>query len=87
MYNPNLEYTWIIFKPAVKCVVIYLVYSENSGAGSAYPFGAPEFTPVFVGFSLLNPWLSVLCFVDHCSRILTFMSFCSFLMPIELHGL
>jgi len=53
MYNPNLEYTWIIFKPAVKCLAIYLVYSENSGAGSAYPFGALS-SPQFLWVSLCS---------------------------------
>ena len=37
------------------------------GAGTAYHYGAHEFTPVFIGFVLLNIKFSVYCFVDHCS--------------------
>ena len=50
----------------------------TSGAGTAYPFGSPEFTPnIFVGFVLPNLQFYV-CFVDSCLQLLSisFWSFC-----------
>ena len=43
----------------------------TSGAGTAYPSGAPEFTPCFQWGSCLQFYLCV-CFVDRC------LSFCPF---------
>ena len=40
--------------------------------GMAHPSGAPDFTPVLVGFTLFNILFSVKCFVDHC------LSFCPY---------
>ena len=50
------------------CEVIIAI----SGAGFAYPSGAPVFIPVIREVVLLNFQFSVRCFVDHC------LSFCQF---------
>jgi len=39
----------------------------TSGAGTAYPSGAHEFTPVLVEIVWLDLYFSVWCFVDRCS--------------------
>ena len=44
----------------------------TSGAGTAYPSGAPEFTPVFSGVRVTRSLVLYVCFVDRC------LSFCSF---------
>jgi hypothetical protein len=38
----------------------------TSGAGTAYPSGAPEFTPPFSGVRVFLSVLFVECFVDRC---------------------
>ena len=41
----------------------------TSGAGTVYPSGSPEFTPLFFwgsSCSILNLYFSVCCVVDHC---------------------
>ena len=48
------------------------VIIATSGAGFAYPSGAPVFIPVIREVVLLNFQFSVRCFVDHC------LSFCQF---------
>jgi len=42
-----------------------------SGAGTAYPSGAPEFTPAFSGVHVTRSLVLCVCFVDHC------LSFCT----------
>ena len=44
----------------------------TNGAGTAYPSGAPEFTPVFSGGRVIRSLVLYICFVDHC------LSFCTF---------
>ena len=43
-----------------------------SGAGTAYPLGAPEFTPGFIGVRVTRSLVLYVCFVDRC------LSFCTF---------
>ena len=47
-------------------------YLPTSGAGIAYPSGAPEFTPGFSGVRGTLSLVLYVCFVDHC------LSFCTF---------
>jgi hypothetical protein len=42
------------------------------GAGTAYPSGAPELTPVFDGVRVTRSVVLCVCFVDRC------LSFCTF---------
>jgi hypothetical protein len=44
----------------------------TSGAGTAYPSGAPEFTPGFSGVRVTRSLVLCVCFVDRC------WSFCTF---------
>ena len=44
----------------------------TSEAGTAYPSGAPEFTPVFSGVNVTRSLVLCVCFVDRC------LSFCTF---------
>jgi hypothetical protein len=44
----------------------------TSGAGTAYPSGAPEFTPGFSGVRVTRSLVLYVCFVDRC------LSFCAF---------
>jgi hypothetical protein len=44
----------------------------TSGAWTAYPSGAPEFTPVFSGVHVTRSLVLYVCFVDRC------LSFCTF---------
>jgi hypothetical protein len=44
----------------------------TSGAGTAYPSGAPEFIPGFSGVHATRSLVSYVCFVDRC------FSFCTF---------
>jgi hypothetical protein len=46
----------------------------TSGAGTAYPSGAPEFTPVFSGVRVTRSLVSCVCFVDGCLFLLYFFS-------------
>ena len=50
----------------------------TSGAGTAYPSGAPEFTLVFSGVRVTRSSVLYVCFVGHC------LSFCTFLLAIVL---
>ena len=45
----------------------------TSGAGTAYPSGAPEFTPGFIGVRFTRSLVLHICFVDRC---LSFWSLC-----------
>jgi hypothetical protein len=44
----------------------------TSGAETAYPSGAPEFTPVVTGVRVTRSLVLYVCFVDRC------LSFCTF---------
>ena len=44
----------------------------TSGAGIAYPSGAPEFTPVFSGVRVTRSLVLYICFVDRCLSFYTF---------------
>ena len=44
----------------------------TSGAGTAYPSGAPEFTPGVSGARVTRSLVLYVCFVDRC------LSFCTF---------
>jgi hypothetical protein len=48
----------------------------TSGAGTAYPSGAPEFTPMFSGFRVTRSLVLYVCFVDR------YLSFCPFSLTI-----
>ena len=48
----------------------------TSGAGNAYPSGAPEFTPSFSGVCVTRSLVLCVCFVDRC------LSFCLFHLAI-----
>ena len=50
----------------------------NSGAGTAYHSGAPEFTPGFSGVHVIRSLALCVCFVDRC------LSFVLFLLAILL---
>jgi hypothetical protein len=52
----------------------------TSRAGTAYPSGAPEFTPVFSGVRVTRSLVLYVCFVDRC---LSF-KFLLFLLAIVL---
>ena len=51
-----------------KGIYIYV----NSGAGTAYPSGAPDFTPVLGGVPVTRYLVLYVYFVDRC------LSFCTF---------
>ena len=50
----------------------YHTTGRTSGAGTAYPSGAPEFTPVFSGVRVTRSLVVCVCFEDRC------LSFCTF---------
>jgi len=50
----------------------------TSGAGTAHPSGAPEFTPVFSGVRVTRSLVLYVCFVDR------YLSFVLFLLAIVL---
>ena len=52
--------------------VSQMTTSATSGAGTSYPSGAPEFTPVFSGVRVTRSLVLCVCFVDRC------LSFCTF---------
>jgi hypothetical protein len=37
-----------------------VIWKHSSGAGTAYPSGAPKFTPVLVVFALLDLYVQIL---------------------------
>ena len=53
------------------CILMMLT-GANSAAGTAYPSGAPEFTPGFSGVRVTRSLVLYVCFVDRC------LSFCTF---------
>ena len=55
-------------------IVRYISNSKvvTSGAWTAYPSGAPEFTPGFRGVRVARSLIVYVCFVDRC------LSFCTF---------
>ena len=59
----------------------------NSAAGTAYPSGAPEITPVFCGVRVTRSLVLCVCFVDRCLSFLAHLakgnlSFCHHLASI-----
>jgi hypothetical protein len=44
----------------------------TSGAETAHPSGAPEFTPVFCGVCVTRSYILYLCFVDRCLSVCSF---------------
>ena len=50
----------------------------TSGEGTAYPSGAPEFTPSFSGIRFTRSYVLCVCFVDH------YLSFCPLFLDIVL---
>jgi len=44
----------------------------TSGAGTAYPFGAHEFTPGFSGIRVTRSLVLYVCFVNRCLFFCTF---------------
>ena len=57
---------------------LYDVYENRkynkytNGAGTAYPSGTPEFTPVFSGARFTRYIVLCVCFVDRCLYFCTF---------------
>jgi hypothetical protein len=45
---------------------IHTMKGKNSGVGTAYPSGAPEFTPVFSVVRATRSYVLCVCFVDRC---------------------
>ena len=52
--------------------VSQMTTSATSGAGTSYPSGAPEFTPVFSGVRVTRSLVLCVCFVDRCLSFYTF---------------
>jgi hypothetical protein len=52
----------------------------TSGAGTAYPSGAPQFTPVVSAVRVTRYLVLYVCFVDHCFSFCTF----SFVLSVLL---
>ena len=68
--NFSQEEAYIIHR----CVIYTGIYGSfvtrlarfTSGAGTAYPSGAPEFTPIFNGVCVTRSLVLCVCFVDRC---------------------
>ena len=58
----------------------------TSGAGTTYPSGAPEFTPVFSGVRVTPSLVLNVCFVDRCLSLCTF-SFGHCVVCSSIYGL
>ena len=62
----------LFYRPLFVCLfasfslVIVLYIPWTSGAGTAYPSGAPEFTPVLSGVRVTRSLVLYVCFVDRC---------------------
>jgi hypothetical protein len=54
------------------CKKSYNIITVTRGAGTAYPSGAPEFTPDFSGVRVTRSLVLYVCFVYRC------LSFCTF---------
>ena len=50
--------------------------AASSGAGTTYPSGSPQFTPVFSGVRVTQSLVLCVCFVDR------YLSFCTFFWPL-----
>jgi hypothetical protein len=55
----------------------------TSGARTAYPCGAPEFTPVFSGVRVTRTLVLCVCFADRC---LAFCRFINVVIVLEQHS-
>ena len=70
-------FSFLTYKELCVCESIMIKAYINttgatSGAGTAYPFEAPDFTPVFSGVRVTRSLVLCVCFVDRC------LSFCTF---------
>ena len=76
MWNiPPCPFTSAFFLTQYYLIVFKRV---TSGAGTAYPSGALEFTPCFSGVRVTQSLVLCVCFEDRC------LSFCPFLLAIAL---
>jgi hypothetical protein len=68
----------LFYRPLFVCLfesfsfVIVLYIPWTSGAGIAYPSGAPEFTPVLSWVHVTRSLFLYVCFVDRCLFFCTF---------------
>jgi hypothetical protein len=56
----------------------------TSGTGTAYPSGAPEFTPVFSGFRVTRSLALCVCFVDRCLSFFFWPLCCLFFFDLRI---
>jgi len=67
-----IERDTIDIKTHKDVIARFLGSGATSGAGTAYPSGAPEFTPVFSGVRVTRSLVLCVCFVDRCLALCTF---------------
>jgi hypothetical protein len=63
-------FLWELFIIYLQCNIIS--NHLTSGAGTAYPSGAPEFTSGFIGVRVTRSLVLCACFVDRCLFFCTF---------------
>ena len=63
-----------IYLPRVRFYILQQHDGATSGAGTTYPSGAPEFTPVFSGVRVTRFLILCVWFVDRCLSFCTFSS-------------
>ena len=81
-----MTYHWLKQKPTtMQCLNECNALKFSSG--TAYPSGAPYFTPVFSRFLLLNLPYSVQCYVDHCLSFCSPFCHCIFCLSIYVFSL
>jgi hypothetical protein len=73
----NSDHTKVTFETNY-LLTLFNTTGATSGAETAKPYEAPEFTPVFSGVRVTRSFVLCLCFVDHC------LSFVPFLLAIVL---
>ena len=56
----------------------------TSGTGTAYPSGAPEFTPVFSGVRVTRSLALCVCFVDRCLSFIFWPLCCLFFFDLRI---
>lgn len=66
---------------------MYNMMGATSRAGIVYLSGAPDFTPIFSRFLLLNLSYSVQCYVDHCLSFCSPFCHCIFCLSIYVFSL
>ena len=67
-------------------VVSYYTTDATGGAGTAYPSGAPEFTPCFYWGSCYAIFSYMSMFVDRCLFLNTFFSFSHCIVCSSIYG-